>query len=102
MTEQIKHYETLWQDAETLAAQTHGNKTVPAIVEEMKPVIDDLKGYTDPLNVLATEIVHSEAIRVSMTKKLVGELLYLVSAVSVRENIDVYSALKEHMESLFK
>lgn len=102
MSDQIKHWEAMWTDAETLAAQTHANKTVEYILEEMIPVINDLKGFTNTLNVVATEILHSEEIRKSMTKKLIGELLYLVSAVSIRENVDVYSALKEHMESLFK
>jgi hypothetical protein len=90
----IVHFEKIWEQAETLSSQTHKNATFPSILDELKVVLQDIRenmqSSIDPDT------------KVSITKKLIGELLYIISAISVREDVDVYSALKEHMESLFK
>lgn len=87
MTENnIKHFEVLWEESEKLAEKLHGKTSTEELV---KLVSEALTSYVEITKIDSKEISDS------LKSKYMGEIVFLLTAVSLRDNINVYAALME-------
>jgi len=82
----IKHFETLWEEAEKLSSGMY--KDMPTD-ELIKFVNDLLTGYSEASQIESKEISDS------LKNKQIGEIVFILTALSLRDNINVYAALQE-------
>lgn len=89
MNDDVIHFETLWEMAEKVSIQSQAAFTTDQVIDNIVETIGNLKGFNKPE--LADEI------KAALKKRAIGEVLFLITALSEREKIDVYSALKDEM-----
>lgn len=83
----LKHFEQLWEESEQLASKVHATNDVMTLINGL------LKDYTD----LSTLELPDE-VKSSLRKRYMGEIVFLLTALSARDNINVYAALSEEMK----
>jgi hypothetical protein len=89
MTENsIKHFETLWEEAEKLSGKIYGEVPTKEITER---IWDTLKGYHE----VEADAGGSKEIADSLRQKYIGHVVFLLTALSLRDNINVYAVLQE-------
>lgn len=81
----FKHFETLWNEAEGHSANTYNVKSNMEVFKELSDVINKMSNYTEGLGSTYYE-------------QKIGALLYLISVLSEREKINVFTALKNAIE----
>jgi hypothetical protein len=89
MENKIKHFETLWEEGEKLALKQY--KDVPNL-KLIQDMIELLKSMED----MEMSDASQEA-KISWNNRRIGEFLFMISAVSARQYINVYSSLKEEI-----
>lgn len=89
MTSKIIHFEDLWVMSEKVAEKRYNTDPLKSsIVPEIKELIEELSKIQG----------NSSLITLELKKKKIGEILFLLTAYSIKENIDVYAALKGEKE----
>lgn len=82
----IKHFEELWNEAEQISIKTMADKDV------VSNLIDLLTSYKSlSVSELPQEVV------ASLRKRYMGEIVFLLTAISANDNINVYGALMEEV-----
>lgn len=89
MANNIKHFETLWEEAEALALKQYKNQSNIKLIEEM---IELLKGMAE-----MEESSSAPEAKVAWNNRRIGEFLFMISVISLRQNINVYNSLKEEI-----
>ncbi len=87
------HFEELWDKSEKISAPLVSNEMeilgkISSVVEEIKDI------YTVAHKSKDKQLVQG------MKSKALGRLIMNIAALSAKENIDVYSALKDQLEIL--
>ena len=100
MTDEIKSFDDLWNQAEKRSLQVNKNDSTEYIMKEIENICADIRGIIEPLNASANKILHKEEIQKSITNNLIGELLFMLTTITARENVNIFSALKEHIDNL--
>ena len=90
MTENnIKHFETLWDESEALVSKIHEKSSHDDLIKLISNLTNDYKE------------MHSsnlpDEVKSSLKTRYMGEIIFLLSALSQRDNINVYAALKEEL-----
>lgn len=80
-----KHFETVWHEAELLTAKKFKDTSATIIIEKIKTLL----GSYNELNTFA----ESTDIRNTLKKKYMGEIIFLLSALSMRDDVNVWAAL---------
>ena len=86
----IKHFEQLWCEAEELSSANFKGKTDIQILEELSSAISAFDASS------AVQF-HTEEARTSYKSRLIGRMLFVITTISHRENINVYAALQDEM-----
>lgn len=88
----IVHFEELWDKSEKLASGL--NITEPTeILGKISSVVDEIRDiYKAAANAKDKQLVQG------MKSKALGRMLLNISALSAKENIDVYAALKDQLD----
>jgi hypothetical protein len=90
MTEDnIPHFEQVWTESELLTQTKYKDTQAVVIIDKLKTL---LSGY-DALNTFA----ESSAARQNAKTKYMGEIIFLISALSHRDDINVWAALAVEM-----
>lgn len=89
MTDELVHFESLWEMAEKVSIQSQAAFTTDQVIDDIIETTGNLKSFNKPE--LADEI------KTALKKRAIGEVLFLITTLSQREGIDVYSALKDEM-----
>ena len=84
----IIHFETLYNQAEEVSAQKYKDKSS----EEIKKQISELLG-----SYVESETVGSEEITNSLKNRYLGEIMFLITYLSHKDKINIYSSLKEQI-----
>jgi phage-related tail protein len=82
----IKHFETLWEEAEKLSEKMYGGTATEELV---KLISESLTNYFE------TTQLDSKEIADSLKNKHMGEIVFMITALSLRDNVNVYAALQE-------
>jgi hypothetical protein len=91
MTQENKtvHYEDLWMNAEKLAQSLYQTTTNTELFDKIKNILTAI-----------TEVDSSKIpndAKSEMKRRFIGEVLFLLTAFSAKEDIDVYGALKDQL-----
>ena len=81
----IKHFEDVWNESESLAARKYKDAPASVIIEKIKTLL----GSYDALNTFA----ESMDVRNTLKRKYMGEILFLISALSIRDDVNIWEAL---------
>jgi hypothetical protein len=84
----IVHFETLYEQAEQLAKQRNENKSTADIVKEISEL---LTSYSE------TDAIDSKEITKSLKNRYLGEVMFLITALSQRDDVNVYGALQQQL-----
>lgn len=82
----IKHFETLWEESEKLTENMYKDIPTDKLVEK---IAETLASYSEAGQIESKEISDS------LKSKLIGEAVFMITAISLRDNINVYAALQE-------
>lgn len=89
----LVHFETLWTKAEEISANQF--KDIPEVLSKLSDILEDLRAFQ------RISIDNSSAqLAVELKNKTVGRLLFALTALSQKENIDVYAALKMELDTI--
>jgi uncharacterized protein YabN with tetrapyrrole methylase and pyrophosphatase domain len=81
----LMHFEDLWELSEKIAVNYFKEKDAYALLDEIKELCLDFKGIE----------TYPSSIKSEMKKQILGKILFVLTGISIKENIDVYLALKE-------
>jgi len=84
----IIHFEQLYEQAELLSKQRNESRSTADIVKEISEL---LISYSE------TDAIDSKEITNSLKNRYLGEIMFLITALSQRDNINVYAALQEQL-----
>lgn len=87
----IKHFEDLWNESEDISLKVHKEDSSQYLLEMMKVLIDN---YRD---LLTNEAIPKEVIT-TLKKRYMGEIVFLITAISARDDINVYASLMEEIK----
>lgn len=91
MTENnIKHFEQLWDESEQLTSKVHAAKSNNEILNSILALLNDYKD-------ISTMDVPIE-LKTSLKHRHMGEIMFLITSIAARDNINVYAALMEEMK----
>jgi len=93
MTDEIKSFEQLWNEVEKRSLQVNKNDDSIHLLKGINVILDEIQNNLDKDNELP------EDIKSSITSDLIGELLYNISTITARENVNIWLALKKHMDN---
>lgn len=82
----IKHFETLWEEAEALAVTANKELGLAELANSIRDLLDSYIGVDS-----------KDEIGFLLKKKYLAEILFTLSTISARDNINVYAALKEEL-----
>lgn len=89
MQPNIIHFENLWESCEKMA----GPENAEEILGKISGGIDELRDiYKVSINSNDKKLVQG------IKSKAVGRMLLALTALSAKENVDVYAALKEQLD----
>jgi hypothetical protein len=97
MTDKIKSFDDLWNEAERRSLQVNKNDDSAYIVYEIQNLCSDIKDSVDPE---ALEILNKSGIKKPILTDQIGELLFMLTTITARENINIYEALKKYIDNL--
>lgn len=83
-----KPFDQVWEDAEKISSKQYENQPRSKIVEEITALLNDY---------LKTENIEMEEIKKSLRNRYLGELIYLITALSFMDNVNVYTALQQEI-----
>jgi len=89
MADNIKHFEQLWEEAEQLSVKVFETKD--------KGVIELITGLLENYRDLIDSELPQEVVK-SLRKRYMGEIVFWLTLMSAKDNVDVYSALMEEMK----
>ena len=90
MTEdKIIHFEELYEKSEQISSNIHKNTTTEDLIKLITNLLADYKDIN--LSTITDEVKNS------LKNRYMGEVVFLLTAISVRDNINVYAALKQEM-----
>jgi hypothetical protein len=84
----IKHFETLFEEAEILSLQKNKAKSTAEIIKEITELFNS---YSE------ADTIDSKEISASLKHRYMGEALFLMTTLSMRDNINTYAALNDQM-----
>lgn len=82
----IKHYEQVWEEAEILSLQKNKGKSTPEIIKE---IIELFTSYSE------ADTIDSKEVSASLKHRYMGEALFLMTAISMRDGVNTYAALND-------
>lgn len=85
MSKPLMHFEDLWELSEKIATGSFRDKSSDDLLNKINELVLDFKGIETYPNSIKTE----------MKKQIIGEILFVLTGISIKENLDVYLALKE-------
>jgi len=85
----IKHFEQLWEEAEQLSVKVFETKDKD-VIQLITDLLEDYRNLID--SELPQEVV------VSLRKRYIGEIVFWITLISAKHNIDVYGALMEEIK----
>jgi len=85
MADNTKHFEDVWMESEQLSKTKYKDTQASAIIDKIKALLDSY----DTLNTFA----ETADIRQSLKTQYMGEMIFLISALSYRDDINVWGAL---------
>lgn len=83
------HFEELYEQSEKLATKIHQTETTTELIASIMSVLNDYKD-------LATSKLPDE-VKASLRNRYMGEIMFLFTAISMKDNVNVYAALQEEM-----
>jgi hypothetical protein len=89
MTDKIKHFEDLWVDAENLSKEVYKNSSIENLLKSISDLLNEYKETN------SSEL--PEEVKKSLKNRYIGEITFILTSISEKENIDVYGALKNEM-----
>jgi len=90
--DRIKHFEELWEESEQLALKTYADRPNNILFRELTELLQDYENLDRPDSEIHSEIV------TSLKKRYMGEIVFLLTAISKTDNINVYAALMEEIK----
>jgi len=93
MTDEIKSFEQLWNEVEKRSLQVNKNDDSIHLLDDIGVILGEIQRNIHEDNELP------EDIKSSITSDLIGELLYNISTITARENVNIWLALKKHMDN---
>lgn len=84
-----KHFEHLWEESENLSNSIYKEETTDKVISEIISLLNDFKEIDSSDNPIE--------IKKSVKNRYVGEIVFLLTALSYKDNINVYAALKEEL-----
>ena len=84
-----KHFEHLWEECESLSNNIYKDDSVEKVIEEIKSLLNDYKEIDGSNN--------PNEIKLSVKNRYLGEIVFLLTTLSIKDNINVYAALKEEL-----
>lgn len=85
----VKHFEHLWEESEKVISRSHKDKSTNELVVLITDLLEDYKKLD------ASEM--PDEIKISLRKRYMGEIVFLITGISVKDNINVYAALAEEL-----
>lgn len=85
----ITHFENLWEDAEKIASEKYKESSIEHLSSFLNLKLAD---YND-----LDSIEQAGEIKLALKQKCLGEIIFILSALSSKDNINVYAALKEYL-----
>jgi hypothetical protein len=84
----IKTFEQIWEEAETIN---------PFKSDNLSQIIENIKLSLSNYNDISISSLPEE-IKSSLKSKYMGEVLFFLTGISIRDNINIYVALKKEIE----
>ena len=81
-------FASLWNFSETIASKQYAGKDISAILAELTEVVREFGENNLPMKELEAPL----------RKRQIGLMLYLVSLLSARTDVNVFAALKEEVD----
>lgn len=85
------HFEELWEQSEILTSKLHKNSTINNIINQISNLLNDY-------NKLHTLCLSDDVVS-SLKKRYMGEIVFLITSLSHKDNINVYAALQEEIST---
>jgi len=85
----ILHFEQLWEQAEQLSVKAFAAQD-KGVIELITSLLEDYRNLID--SELPQEVV------VSLRKRCIGEIVFWLTVISAKDNINVYGALMEEIK----
>jgi hypothetical protein len=84
----IIHFEQIYEQAEQISKQRNETRSTADIAKEISEL---LNSYADADSIDSKEITNS------LKNRYLGEVMFLITALSQRDNINVYAALNAQL-----
>jgi hypothetical protein len=88
----IIHFEQLWDQSEAHIAKTHAHTHTSELIVLISALLEEYKKLS------SSDI--PEEVKVSLKKKYLGEIMFYITGISAKDNINVYAALKEQLKAI--
>jgi hypothetical protein len=85
----ILSFEDLWEKSEDMASKIHKTSTLTDIINQISNLLNNYD------KICSSDI--SQEVMSSLKKRYVGEILFLISAISHKDNINIYEVLQEEL-----
>lgn len=86
---EIKHFETIWNESEELISKVHKNTSTEDLISLITNLFSDYKE-------MITSSIPDE-VKKSLRNRYMGEIIFLITGISARDNINVYASLIEEL-----
>lgn len=86
----FKHFEDLWNKSEEIAIHIHKDISSTDVLDHVKVLIEN---YQD---LLTNEAIPNEVVA-SLKNRYLGEIVFLLTTISARDNVNVYASLMEEL-----
>lgn len=90
MTDNIKHFEQLYVEAEELSSETYKDKSTSDLLEDISSICLAMKSVLDSSA--------NEGIKSSLKNRFIGELLFMVTAITSKGDIDSFKELNTQIQ----
>jgi hypothetical protein len=91
MTEnKTKHFEDLWNESEQLVSKLHKDTSTEDLIKLITNLLVDYKD-------MSTSTIIPDEVKKSLKNRYMGEIVFLLTCVSLRDNINVYASLMEEL-----
>lgn len=87
--DKILHFEELWEQAEKLSVKVFANQD-KGVIELITDLLEDYRNLID--SELPQEVV------ASLRKRYMGEIVFWLTSLSAKDDINVYAALMEEIK----
>lgn len=95
------HFEELWNKSEDISSKIHKDTNIQDLLKIISNLTEDYKKLhlleiSPDVNAVLGE--RPEEIKSDMKKRYMGEIVFILTAISAKENINVYSSLQEEIK----